>query len=326
MGDPCGVGAEITVRALASVPAPWRQNFVVFGHLETLQRASTMAGLALRFADEDTPDPTADVRVHNVPLAHIDWVDGKASTAGGDAAYRFIAAAVQACQAGTIDVIATAPLNKAALHAAGHKFDGHTELLAHLTGARQSFMLLASDRLSAIHTTTHVSLSEAIQRIKTPRIVETIKHADAHFRGLGIASPRIAVSGLNPHCGENGIFGREDIEQIAPAIEQCRAVGLNVSGPISADTVFYRAMRGEFDVVVAHYHDQGHIPTKLVAFDETVNVSLGLPIRRVSVDHGTAYDIAWKGVANHQNMMAALDYGVRMLGHAPIFPSSTHAA
>jgi 4-hydroxythreonine-4-phosphate dehydrogenase len=180
-------------------------------------------------------------------------------------------------------------------------------------------MLLASDRLSAIHTTTHVSLAEAIRRLRAERIVDTVVHADAHFRELGVARPRIAVSGLNPHCGENGIFGTEDIDQIVPAVRQCQEMGLAVSGPISADTVFHRALRGEFDVVVAHYHDQGHIPTKLVAFDETVNVSLGLPIRRVSVDHGTAYDIAWQGRANHRNMKAALDYGARMLGRTPVF-------
>jgi 4-hydroxythreonine-4-phosphate dehydrogenase len=323
MGDPCGVGPEIIAKALARAPRDERHRFIVFGHLPTLQRACETSRLSLVCGEDGAASP-ADILVRNVPLQSPDWTDGRISAAGGDAAYRFIVAAVRACQAGEIDVIATAPLNKAALHAAGHHFDGHTELLAHLTGATQSFMLLASDQLSAIHTTTHVSLAEAIHRIRPPRIVETIRHAHRHFQDLGIAMPRIAVAGLNPHCGENGIFGSEDTEHIAPAVQQAVAEGMNVRGPISADTVFYRAMQGEFDVVVAHYHDQGHIPTKLVAFDDTVNVSLGLPIKRVSVDHGTAFDIAWSNQANHQNMMAALDYGLRMLGATPVFTAASN--
>jgi 4-hydroxythreonine-4-phosphate dehydrogenase len=321
MGDPCGVGPEIIVKALARAPRAQRQQFLVFGHLPTLQRACQTSRLKLICGEDGSGQP-ADILVRDVALQSTAWTDGRASAEGGDAAYRFIVAAVRACQAGDIDVIATAPLNKAALHAAGHHFDGHTELLAHLTGATQSFMLLASEQLSAIHTTTHVSLAEAIQRIRAPRIVETIRHAHRHFKELGIPTPRIAVAGLNPHCGENGIFGNEDTEHIAPAVQQAAAEGMNVRGPISADTVFHRALQGEFDVVVAHYHDQGHIPTKLVAFDDTVNVSLGLPIQRVSVDHGTAFDIAWQNQANHQNMMAALDYGLRMLGAIPVFTTA----
>jgi 4-hydroxythreonine-4-phosphate dehydrogenase len=202
------------------------------------------------------------------------------------------------------------------LHAAGHEFDGHTGLLAHLTGAKSSFMLLAAERLSTIHVSTHVSLQEAIARCKAERILATIRAADAHFRRLGIARPRIAVAGLNPHCGEGGLFGREDLDEIAPAVERARAEGLEVAGPIPADTVFLRAYKGEFDVVVAQYHDQGHAPMKLVAFETTVNVSLGLPIQRASVDHGTAFDIAWKGAADPRNMQAAIAYA-RRLAAAP---------
>lgn len=324
MGDPCGVGAEIIAKAIARAPREQRHRFVVFGHLPTMERACAVSGLDL-VCREERASGRWDILVRDVPLQLLDWVDGSASAAGGDAAYRFVVAAAQACQAGEIDLIATAPLNKEALHAAGHSFDGHTELLAHLTQAAQSFMLLASDQLSAVHTTTHVSLAQAIDRIRQPRIVDTIRHVDQHLRELGIAAPRIAVAGLNPHCGENGIFGHEDQEHIVPAVRQAAAEGMTVRGPISADTVFYRAMRGEFDVVVAHYHDQGHIPTKLVAFDETVNVSLGLPIKRVSVDHGTAFDIAWSGRANHRNMMAALNYGARMLGAVSLFEAEAAA-
>ena len=159
-------------------------------------------------------------------------------------------------------------------------------------------MLLASNKLSVVHVTTHVSLKGATQRATLERVLGTIRAGNEHFKALGYASPRMAVAGMNPHCGEGGIFGNEEIDNINPAVAQAQKEGINVKGPISGDTVFYRTLKGEFDLVVAQYHDQGHIPTKLIAFDETVNVSLGLPIRRTSVDHGTAYDIAWKGQAS----------------------------
>ena len=173
-------------------------------------------------------------------------------------------------------------------------------------------MLLAGPKLSAIHVTTHTSLSKAATKPSVERVLETIKVGHAHFKKIGFESPRIAVSGLNPHCGEGGLFGDEEATRISPAIALAQKEGINVQGPISGDTVFYRALKGEFDLVVAQYHDQGHIPTKLIAFDETVNVSLGLPIYRTSVDHGTAFDIAWKGVANNTNMRAAIDYARRI--------------
>ena len=225
--------------------------------------------------------------------------------------------AVELALAGRIAVIVTAPLNKAALHAAGHHYDGHTELLAQLTGAKSSFMLLASDKLNAVHVTTHVSLRGATERATQERILATIRTGHEHFKALGYARPRIAVAGMNPHSGEGGIFGNEEIERITPAIEQARREGIDATGPISGDTVFYRALKGEFDLVVAQYHDQGHIPTKLIAFDTTVNVSLGLPIRRASVDHGTAFDIAWTGKASAVNMNAAIDYARMMADRLP---------
>ena len=207
---------------------------------------------------------------------------------------------------------------KEALHAAGHDFAGHTELLAHLTGAKSSFMLLASEKLSTIHVSTHVSLAGAIARATTERELETMKTGHGFMQRLGIANPRIAVAGLNPHCGENGLFGTDEPERIVPAIEAACRAGIDVRGPIPGDTVFLRAVQGEFDLVVAQYHDQGHIPTKLIAFDTTINVSLGLPILRVSVDHGTAFDIAWKGVARHANMSATLAYARRIAARQPM--------
>jgi 4-hydroxythreonine-4-phosphate dehydrogenase len=173
-------------------------------------------------------------------------------------------------------------------------------------------MLLASEKLSAIHVSTHVSLAGAVGRASIERELATIRIANAHLKLLGIDRPRIAVAGLNPHSGENGLFGNDEIERIIPAIQRARDEGIDAVGPIPGDTVFYRAMHGEFDIVVAQYHDQGHIPCKLVAFDTTINVSLGLPILRVSVDHGTAFDIAWKGIARHDNMNATIAYARRL--------------
>ena len=188
-------------------------------------------------------------------------------------------------------------------------------LLAHLTGTPSCHMLLASEKLSVIHNSTHVSLRDAIGRATTSRILATIRAGHRHFARLGTPSPRIAVAGLNPHCGEAGLFGTEDDEQIAPAVEAARAEGIDVVGPVSADTLFHRAYTGAFDLVIAQYHDQGHIPVKLVAFDTAVNVSVGLPIDRCSVDHGTAFDIAGKGIADNGNLNHALAYAARLTAH-----------
>ena len=302
MGDPSGVGPEVTVKALDSLTSGERSRIVVIGVRSTLGRAAGVLGL---------PPPEVEVVEVDTPEAGT-IRDGVESPGGGNAAYGYVRRAVELALAGEIDVIVTAPLNKAALHLAGHRFDGHTELLQHLTKAPSSIMLLASERLSTIHVSTHVSLASAVRRCRTPRILETIEAADRHFRKLGVESPRVAVAGLNPHSGEGGLFGRQDAEQIRPAIEAARSQGIDASGPWPGDSVFLRATRGEFDVVVAQYHDQGHIPTKLVAFESAVNVTLGLPIRRTSVDHGTAFDIAWQGRADHRNMLAAIAYAERL--------------
>lgn len=312
MGDPAGIGPEVICKALVEMSAEERAATVVFGTHSVLERASTLTEGQLRFASASASVKHGSVRVANSELPRGEVAEGKMSAQGGAAAYAYIFDAVQSALRRDIAAIVTAPINKEALHAAGYLYDGHTELLAHLTGARSSFMLLASEKLSTIHVTTHVSMAGAIQRITTERELATIRMGHAHCQRIGIAKPRIAVAGLNPHSGESGLFGRDEIERINPAIAQARAEGIEVSGPVPADTVFYRALNGEFDLVVAQYHDQGHIPTKLVAFDTTVNVSLGLPILRASVDHGTAFDIAWKGVARHDNMKAAIVYARRM--------------
>jgi len=316
MGDPAGVGAEIICRALGDLAPADRSEIVIFGSTAVLDRANALTGGKLSFAPSGN-GRSGEVAVVNVDVPNADSIrDGVMSAAAGACSYAYIERAVSAALKQDISVIVTAPINKEALHAAGYHFDGHTELLAHLTGAKSSFMLLASEKLSAIHVSTHVSLAGAVGRATIERELATIRIANAHLRRLGIERPRIAVAGLNPHSGENGLFGTDEIERIAPAIKQAQEEGINAVGPIPADTVFFRAMRGEFDLVVAQYHDQGHIPCKLVAFDTTINVSLGLPILRVSVDHGTAFDIAWKGVARHENMNATIAYA-RRLASAP---------
>jgi 4-hydroxythreonine-4-phosphate dehydrogenase len=215
--------------------------------------------------------------------------------------------------AGETDAIVTAPLNKAAMHMAGFKYPGHTELLAERTGAGKVTMLLTGPNLRVVHVSMHVGLVEAIARVKTARVLETIHLADVACRSLGVERPRIAVAGLNPHASENGLFGNQESEEIIPAIAQARAEGLDVSEPQPPDTVFLRASQGVYDIVVAMYHDQGHIPMKLLAFDSGVNVSIGLPIIRTSVDHGTAFDIAGKGIAREESLIAAIDIAIQMV-------------
>lgn len=313
MGDPAGVGAEIICRALGDLSPSERQEIVVFGGTSFLERANALTGGKLSFTSGDDGSGQDRVAVVNVEVSSANSVrEGTMSAAAGACSYAYIERAVSAALKGDISVIVTAPINKEALHAAGYHFDGHTELLAHLTGAKSSFMLLASEKLSAIHVSTHVSLAGAVGRATIERELAAIRIANEHLKLLGIERPRIAVAGLNPHSGENGLFGTDEIERIVPAIKLARDEGIDAVGPIPGDTVFYRAMKGEFDLVVAQYHDQGHIPCKLVAFDTTINVSLGLPILRVSVDHGTAFDIAWKGVARHENMNATIAYARRL--------------
>jgi 4-hydroxythreonine-4-phosphate dehydrogenase len=312
MGDPSGVGPEIICKALADLTPAQRLQTIVVGDPLFLSRANDLLKTGLEFGAAFT-----ELAPGTVPLVEIstkssnEVTPGTVSAGGGESAYRCITRAVELCQDGSIEVMVTAPLNKAALHLAGHHYDGHTGLLTYLTRARQSFMLLTSEKLSTIHVTTHVSMKEATERITKERVLATISAGNDHLKQMGIEHPRIAVAGLNPHCGEGGIFGKEDIEQIEPAVTNAAKKGIDVQGPIPGDTVFHRAVNGEFDLVVAQYHDQGHAPIKLLAFDTAVNVSLGIPLRRTSVDHGTAFDIAWTGKADHRNMLTAIDYARR---------------
>jgi 4-hydroxythreonine-4-phosphate dehydrogenase len=250
-----------------------------------------------------------------IDLANCDpctLVTGKVSAYAGQAAYEYVVRAAELALAREVDAIVTAPLNKEAMHLAGHRYDGHTGLLAHLCGVRSQFMVLGSPRLKVIHLSTHVDLAAAVTRVKTDRVLACIRAAHGHLVQLGVARPRVGVCGLNPHAGENRLFGDQDEDEIRPAIEAARREGIDAGGPLPPDTAFRHAFEGRWDILVAMYHDQGHIPMKLIAFEDGVNVTVGLPIIRTSVDHGTAFDIAGKGVANPANMVAAIDYACRM--------------
>jgi 4-hydroxythreonine-4-phosphate dehydrogenase len=309
-GDPAGVGPEIICKALADMAIEARGDILVAGNIALMERAARAAGTDLRFGESVSGDGAicvAHVELEG-PLPAFGQLDPRA----GDAAFRFIARAVAMTQSGEAGCIVTAPINKEALNAAGHHYDGHTGMLAALTGAK---VLLHAAGLGAFvgDPRLHPCFAEDRHRSRhAERILATIRIGHAHLRRLGMERPRIAVAGINPHCGEHGLFGNEDALQIEPAVAQARAEGIAVEGPIPPDTVFHRAHNGAFDLVVAQYHDQGHIPMKLVAFDTTVNVSLGLPIDRTSVDHGTAFDLAGTGRANHVNMHAAIAYARRL--------------
>lgn len=302
MGDPAGVGPEIIVKSLAAMSPETRRGYRIFGNAQSLEAAERVLETGL---------DVGSLNLHQTEIPGAPLPFGKLDARGGEACFRFIEAAVRQAMVGEVAGIVTAPINKAALNAAGHHYDGHTGMLAALTGARASFMLLTSERLNVIHVSTHISLKGAIDRARTDRILATVRAGHAQFLRLGV-TPRIAVAGLNPHCGEGGLFGDEDDTQIGPAVVAARAEGIDAHGPIPADTVFHRAYEGAFDLIVAQYHDQGHIPIKLVAFDTAVNVTLGLPIDRCSVDHGTAFDIAGKGIAKNINLDHALAYARRM--------------
>jgi len=329
MGDPAGVGPEITVKALSRADVTSCCRPVVIGDRSVM--AATLALLRspvhlhpvksvaeCRFS----PDTIECLDLGNVDASRLPR--GTVSVEAGRAAYAFIETGVELCQSGKIDGLVTAPVNKEALAAAGLPHSGHTEILAKLSGTTDFAMLLMGKELKVIHVTTHVALRRVPDLVTRDRVLRVIRLAQQTMDFLGVARPRIAVCGLNPHAGEDGLFGDEEKTRIIPAVEEARRAGLDVHGPLPADTLFSRARGGEFDIVVAMYHDQGHVPVKTLGFtyDEAagtwtglsgVNVTVGLPFLRVSVDHGTAFDRAWKGIANPESMVEALDVAVRML-------------
>ncbi len=319
MGDPSGIGPEVVLEALTHPDIYDRCDPLVIGDRRILERAMTVLGNApLRIEDAGgpataafQPGTVALVDLANADPAECPW--GEISPASGRAAVEYVFAACDMAMAGEVDAIVTAPLNKAAMVAAGFHYAGHTELLTERTGAQKVSMLLIGPSLRVVHISTHVALTEAIRRVTKQRVMDVIRIAWDACRALGIEHPRIAVAGLNPHASEGGLFGNEEATEIEPAIAAMRARGMDVSDPQPPDTVFLRATKGAYDIVVAMYHDQGHIPMKLLAFDSGVNVSLGLPIIRTSVDHGTAFDIAGKGIAREESMLAAIDVAVQMV-------------
>jgi 4-hydroxythreonine-4-phosphate dehydrogenase len=330
MGDPAGVGPEIIVKACAEEAVLRQSRPVVIGSASIMREALSLVGspLALHPVTGIAECRWAGDALECLDLANVDagtLPRATVSAAAGRAAYEYIARAVTLAGEGAIDAIVTAPVNKEALAAAGVPHAGHTEILAALSGTRDFAMLLMGRELRVIHVTTHVALRRVPDLVTRDRVLRVIRLAQRTMEGLGKPRARIAVAGLNPHAGEDGLFGDEEKTTIGPAIEAARAEGMVVIGPLPADTLFSRARGGEFDIVVAMYHDQGHIPVKTLGFtyDEAsgrwtglsgVNVTVGLPFLRVSVDHGTAFDRAWKGIANHENMTEAIDVAVQMLG------------
>ncbi len=332
MGDPAGIGPEIILKALASpgqrgqhpgplpdtlpgalpgalpgnAAEPGRRpnpdDFVVYGDPELLASRARMLGL--------DPEP---LRIEACARVPPDLPPGRLDARAGEAAYQAVHRATLDALAGRVRAVVTAPLNKEALHAAGHAYPGHTEILATLSGGVPVRMMLANDELATVLVTIHQPLREAIASLSTASILETVQLTDRHLRRAGVAAPRIAVAGLNPHAGEGGLIGREEIEIIEPAVRQARAAGIDASGPHPPDTVFMQA-RGfaRFDVVIAMYHDQGLIPVKYLGLDEGVNITIGLPFVRTSPDHGTAFDIAGTGAADPRSLLAAIRMADRL--------------
>ncbi|TXM75979.1 4-hydroxythreonine-4-phosphate dehydrogenase PdxA [Methylobacterium sp. WL103] len=326
MGDPAGIGPEIIMKALAHAEVQALCRPLIVGDAGRLRQAGEIVGSrvpvdALTEVGEADFD-TGAVQCIDLKVVPADLPFGQVSPVGGEAAYRFIAKAVELVQAGEAGGICTAPLSKEALHAAGHKFPGHTEMLAHLTGTPEVSMMLVSPKLRVIHVTTHIGLIDAIAKIEPGLVERVIARGHAVLVKAGIANPKIGVCAINPHAGENGLFGHgEEAEKITPAVEACRARGWDVRGPLPADTLFFLAGRGDYDMVVAMYHDQGHGPIKVLGLEAGVNITVGLPVIRTSVDHGTAFDIAGKGVADERSLMEALRQAVDLAPKAA--PAST---
>lgn len=323
MGDPAGVGPEICLKALEALRGEEGLELAVVGTASCLEAEADRMGKGIEVVN-DGPGVWPRVRVIEAATTGETIRPGELSAEGGRLAYAAIERAVAAALDGTIDAIVTAPINKEAVNAAGYDFAGHTEILAELTGGRgKSCMLLAHDRIKVAHVSTHIALKDVPSRVTPERLDHVITLLEGALRDLGYARPRIGVCALNPHAGENGLFGTEDRDVIRPAVERFRAKGMTIEGPVPGDTVFVKALAGQYDGLVAMYHDQGHIPVKTLGFrmDQEgrmtalsgVNVTLGLPIIRTSVDHGTAFDIAGRGIANPESMLEAIEVGVTMV-------------
>lgn len=317
MGDGAGVGPEVSVMACASPEIRGICRPVVIGDLDRLKQAAEILGQSVQFAAIASPEEFIDdnglisvIDLGGIP-ADLPW--GKLSAQAGHAAYTYIERAAQYAKEGRVGAICTAPLNKEALHMGGHNFPGHTEMLAHLTGTEEVSMMLTSPNLRVIHVTTHVGLIDAVAKINKGLVERTIRRGNDALLRAGVDNPRIGVCAINPHAGEGGLFGYgEEEEKIIPAVEAAKASGIDAIGPLPADTAFYLAGRGDYDLIVAMYHDQGHGPIKVLGIEDGVNVTVGMPVIRTSVDHGTAFDIAGKGVVKAESMLEAMRQGAAL--------------
>lgn len=334
MGDPAGNGPEITVKALADATLYDRCRPIVVGDAKMLEQAKGFVShpeivINPVFAVEEAKFEAGTIDVYQLDLiADVkEFKIGEVSAEGGNAAFQSVKKVIELAMDGEIDATVTNALNKEAMNLAlapkGMHFDGHTEIYATYTHTKKYTMMLAHHDFRVVHVSTHVGLREACDRVKTPRILECIELANDACKNLGIERPRVSVAGLNPHCGENGLFGMEEINEIGPAIEIAKARGIDAIGPCPPDSVFSEMHGGWYDICVCMYHDQGHIPTKVLGFNfdrktqswkavEGVNITLGLPIIRTSVDHGTGFALAGKGTSNERSLVNAIDYALRM--------------
>lgn len=327
MGDPASIGPEITVRAFADKALYEMCSPVVIGDAEVMAEALKIVGMPeIRINSinkiSDAKFEYGTIDVYDMKLVDIgSFKRGIVSVNSGEAAFQYVKTVIELALAGEVDATVTNALNKEAINLAGHHYSGHTEIYADLTKTSKYSMMLAHENLRVVHVSTHVSLRKACDLVKKERVLEVIRIANNACRALGIENPKVGVAGLNPHSGENGLFGDEEILEIIPAINQAKQEGLIVEGPIPPDTIFSKAKGGMYDIVVAMYHDQGHIPLKVLGFVYNqkeqkwdavsgVNITLGLPIIRVSVDHGTAFDQAGKGTASELSLRNAIEYSI----------------
>ena len=328
MGDPAGIGPEIIVKALAAPDIYELCRPLVFADAQVMRAARKFSGISLKIRHVSSVSEarfeygTLDVfDLKNVDMTALEY--GKISANAGNAAFESVRKVIDCAMKCEIDATVTAPINKESINMAGHRFSGHTEIYAHFTNTKKYAMLLADDVFRVIHATTHVPLREACDVITKERILDVITLLHDACISFGVEQPKIGVAGLNPHAGDGGLFGKEDMEIIAPAVQQAQASGYHAEGPVPPDTLFTKAIQGKYDGCVAMYHDQGHIPFKLLGFKwnnqtqsmdsvKGVNITLGLPIIRTSVDHGTAFEIAGKGIASPDAMTIAIEYAVKM--------------
>ena len=329
MGDPVSIGPEISLKALNNKEIYEKCRPVIIGDANVIEKAKEYVKIKNLQINSISDISEAKfqygiIDIYDMKLVEMDKLElGKVSKIAGNAAFEYVKKVIELALEGKIDATVTNALNKEAINLAGHHYSGHTEIYADFTKTKKYTMMLAHENLRVVHVSTHVSLREACERCKKERIYDVIKIAEDACKKLGIKEPKIGVAGLNPHCGENGLFGTEEIEEIIPAIEKAQKEGINIFGPIPPDTIFSKARGGWYDIVVAMYHDQGHIPLKVIGFVYNqeknkweavagVNITLGLPIIRSSVDHGTAFDQAGTGMANELSLINAIDYAIKL--------------